>query len=277
MKVSHGFSSLREILSECSLDNRLYVLSILSDTPMSVANVRRSLIEAGREKSFATVKRYLDSLKKIGLVEELDGRYRLTNSGFYLSSCFEEVRENISTIDRWSEVLSGVSISCLPAEFIHGLKVLKKARYIADSFSLITELFAQIQRAEREVFLLAHRPSYPLFELIGKRVMEGVVYRGVSSTEYTQMRQEYAREFIKAQRLSGGELRRFRGRFLMREHPGVRLHAVVVDTAMAGINFPYRDGRPNMETAFVSTHRDFVMWVRGIIEYFWKQGRPIDF
>ncbi len=272
-----SYEALQKILSECSLDNRLYILSLMDDAHLSVADVRRKLMKAGIEKSFATVKRYLNSLRKIGLVDERNGRFRLTNLGFYVSTCFEEARENIDAIEMCSGALEGASISCLPPEFIHDLKVLKKAKYVADSFSLITELFLHIQNAEREIDLLAPRPSYPLFELIGNRVLEGVFYRGISGSEHTPTRVEYAREFIRKHNLEGERLKGFRERFLMREHEEVLIHAVIVDAKVAGINFPYRDGRPNMETAFVSSDPEFVRWVKEIMNHFWKESHPIEY
>jgi predicted transcriptional regulator len=270
-------ASLQEILSECSLDNRLYVLSILDDAPVSVADVRRALIKAGAEKSFATVKRYLDSLRRIGLVEENGGRYRLTNLGFYISTCFGEIRENIGAINAWLEALDRVSISCLPRRFIHDLKVLSSAKFVTDPFSFITELLMCIQKAEKTVDLLADRASYQFFELVGGKVLEGVLYRGICSSKYTQIRQQYAKEFIKKHGINGAQLQSFRKRFLMREYDRVMMHAVVVDDEIAGINFPYRGGRANLDSAFMSTNEEFVRWVKEIIDYYWDESRPVKF
>ena len=275
MEIDSPYRRLQKILAECSLDNRIYILGIMDENSVSVAHIRQELIKAGVNKSFATVRRYLDSLQKIGLIEEDNGRFRLTNLGFYISSFFNLGRENIEAIET-SPSLKDASISCLPFEFIHNIKVLKKAKYVADSFSLITELFSHIQKAEREICLLAPKPSFPLFELIGGKVLEGVVYRGIIGAEFTEERRRFAEDFIENRGLEGEKLKLFRNNFQMREHAGeVLIHAVVVDSTIAGMNFPYRDGRPNMETAFVSSDAEFVGWVRGIIDHFWERSKPI--
>ncbi len=269
--------SLQQILSECALDNRLAVLGLMNEVPVSVADVRRALIKAGAEKSFATVKRYLDSLKKIGLVDEKAGRYRLTNLGFYISRSFQDIAQNISAINTRVEPLNRVSISYLPKRFIHGLKLLNSARFIKDPFSLITELLMRIQQAEESIDMLADRPSYQFFELVGNKVLQGVQYRGICSTGYAEVRQKYAAQFVSSHGLSGARLRSFRENFRMKEHPEVLMHAIVVDSRIAGINFPYRGGGSNLDSGFMSGEPEFVEWVGEIINYFWDRGTFLEF
>jgi len=270
-------SKLSEILAECSLDNRLYILSMMGDEPVTVAEVRRSLIETGINKSYTTVKRYMNSLKRIGLVAERRKHFFLTNLGTYVASCLEEMCQTVGVLNSRSSAMSLLSISCLPRKFLHSIKVLQHAEYIPDPFSFITEFFVCIQRSEKSISLLSDKVSRRFYEAIAGRIAEGVEYRGLNSAENTQKRREYLRSAVKKMGISGERLKEFKARCRMREHNGTPMHVIVVDRKIAGINFPYRDGRANLNGAFVSQNREFVNWTEEIIEHFWKMGRKVEF
>ena len=268
-------SKLSEILAECSLDNRLYILSIMGDEPVTVAEVRRSLIETGVNKSYTTVKRYMNSLKRIGLVAEKRKHFFLTNLGTYVASCLEEMRQTVGVLNSRSNAMSLLSISCLPRRFLHSIKVLKHAEYIPDPFSFITEFFVCIQESEKSIALLSDKVSARFYELIANKVAEGVEYRGINSVENTSKRREYIRSMLDRLGIRGKELESFKARCRMREHDNVPMHIIVVDRKIAGINFPYRDGRANLNGAFVSSEGEFVSWAEDILHHFWQEGRDI--
>ena len=270
-------TGLNEILAECSLDNRLLILSIMGDKPKSVADVRRALRDAGAQKSYTTVKRYMVALKKIGLVDEKRKHFFLTNLGTYVASTFSEMCLNIEVLKSRAKAMRLLSISCLPQRFMHGIKALKHAEYVPDPFSFITEFFVRIQESESSIALLSDKVSRRFYELIVKKVAEGVEYRGINSIENTSRRMEYVSRMVEGLGIHGEELQKFRARCRMREHDSVPMHIIVVDGKIAGINFPYRDGRANLNGAFVSQKREFVSWAEEILNHFWEESREVEF
>ncbi|NOZ59043.1 MAG: hypothetical protein GXO66_05650 [Euryarchaeota archaeon] len=267
---------LCEILAECALDNRYYILTLLRDDPVSVADIRRALIRAGVPKSYTTVRRYMESLKRTGLVEERRKHFFLTNLGTYIVTCLREMRQNVEVLNSRSGVMSLLTISCLPPRFMHSIRAIKHAEYVQDPFSFIAEFLMHIQRARERICVLSDRVSPRFNELIGGRVAEGVAYTGISGTESAEESREQLRRVAERMGLTPEEREEFWSRCCLRECDSVPLHIIVVDGRVAGINFPCRDGRVSLNGAFMSSEREFVEWAEEILDYYRKRSRAVQ-
>ncbi len=268
---------LQRVLAECALDNRLLILDMMGDSPMTVRQVEQGLENSEIEKSYAVVKRYLKSLEKVGLVQEGARGFTLTNLGTYMIRCTHCMLQNKKALDTHREFLEKFTVSPLPTRFMHRLSVLNHAERVTDSFSFVSTFMEAIGNSKKSINLIANKVSIQFFEHITARAVNGVVYRGINERENTHIRLKYIGEMISKFEIKGRALRDFRDVFKMKEHGGVPIHAIVVDDEIAGINFPYRDGRSHLESAFISENRDFVDWVNEIFEHFWTRGEMIKY
>ncbi len=275
--MKNRFVGLQRVLAECALDNRLLILDMMDDGPLTASQVTQMLEESGVEKPYGIVKRYMGSLKKAGLVLEGATGFSRSNLGTYMMGCAESMLQGRNVLDAHRVFLEKFTISPLPMRFMHGLSVLNQAERVTDSFSFISTFMEAIGNSRESINLLADKVSIQFFEHITSRAVDGVVYRGINGMENTHLRLEYAGEMISKFELKGTTLRKFRDMFQMKEHEGVPIHAIVVDDELAGINFPYRDGRSHLESAFISRDRDCVEWVNEIFEHFWGRGEVIKY
>jgi len=267
---------LCEILAECALDNRYYILTLLRDEPGSVADIRKALIRAGVSKSYTTVRRYMESLKRTGLVEERRRHFSLTNLGTYIVTCLREMRQNVEVLNSKAGVMSPLTISCLPPRFMHSIRVIKHAEYVQDPFSFIAEFLMHIQDAGERICVLSDRVSPRLHELIAGRVAEGVEYIEINRGGNAEKIGIHLAKVAESMELTAEERRSFWERCCIRECNTVPIHILVVDRKIAGISFPCRDGRVNLNGAFVSSAGEFVEWAEEILEYYLERSRAVS-
>lgn len=270
-------SELQGILSECGLENRLLILNMMGDRSLTASQIRSNLKKSGIVKPFSTVGRYLRCLEKVDLIHEDAEGFHLSNLGIYITKCFNCMVQNKAALDAHRGFMDRFTVSPIPVRFMCGLSALNHAERVTDSFSFVSTFMEAIGNAGESINLVADKVSIQFFEHIASRVVDGVAYKGINGRKNTPTRLDYVGKMISKFKLDEKTLPAFKDRFQMKEHGGVPIHVIIVDDGLAGINFPYRDGRSHLEAAFVSENKVFVEWVNGIFEYFWSKGDPIKY
>lgn len=264
-----------KILREVGLENRLDILHLLVDGAATVSEVKADLKEKGVSKPHITVSRYLENLRRAGLLSEKEGKFHLTAMGRLLLSYFDEVEEKLEAISTFWNHLQH-PIDYLPEEFVKRMDVLQHARVLSDQYAIVAETFKGLERAEKSVSILVGNTISQEYTTANfKRILEGIKERVITDASVVEPDTEVYRDTVKKLKLNNEEIRKLKGNHSLRAYSNLTLRIMVVDDTMAGISLPEAGRQDLIVPSFQSENKDFIAWVRDIFEWYWARADPV--
>ncbi len=262
--------TIKKILRECGLDYRLEILNMLSVESLTLSGIKSRLRKLGVSKPYATVGRYVDNLIGIGLVEERDSRFYITNAGKIALHYFTELERSLSFINSQKEI-NNYSLDYLPAEFYSSLASLSNSEVVKDPLTLVARILDMIEKAESRIDILASDTSREFAEhLLRKVANKGVGTLLRAESDGIKIHIIYPERAI-------SETGIFSSRGLrVRVYPDVRMHIFIVDNNMAILNLPTRDGKPHLNSGFFSSDSSFIEFSKKLFNYFWNRSKEIE-
>jgi|Deesub1362B_J571_1020462.scaffolds.fasta_scaffold02666_2 predicted transcriptional regulator len=267
---------LENILREAGLENRMEILRMLRDKPATVSEVKLSLRKMGVSKPYITVSRYLENLKREGLLSERDGKFYLSIAGRLLLSYLDEIEEKLDVIGRFWEHLRH-PIDYLPEEFIRRIDVLQHARVLTDQYSIILETLKGLQMAEEEVLVIAGTTVSSEYVLAGfKRSLEGIREKIINDASIVEQDKVVYLEAVRKLKLNDKDVRKIKKNRKVRKYDNLVLRIMVVDDRMAGISLPEAGRSDMIVPSFQSENKEFIAWVKDIFQWYWERATPVE-
>ncbi len=122
---------VQDVIRELSLDNRLTIIFYLLQGEKSISEVRRNLKIHGINKPYITVSRYLEALRRAGLVTRKKGIYSLTSLGYLAAGFVKKFEDNIQILEKYADYFSE---HIIPVDF--DLRVLEFAELKRNAISM---------------------------------------------------------------------------------------------------------------------------------------------
>jgi predicted transcriptional regulator len=262
---------MERLIRELGLENRVYLLKKLRAKPCSVSEVRQELKRRGIKKPFSTVGRYLDSLLEQRLLVEQKGRYSLSIKGRLVLGYLEEMGGRLQALEKVENVVCEYSLEYLPEEFVRGASVLGKAEVILEPFEVMWGSVKAIEKAEEVRVLNKGVMNREFLELALARCLGGLRVTAVVDGASVPERVRMMREIIEAMGAEGFP----RDNFVVKSLEEVPLNLMIVDDKGAGLSLPAQEDRNSLIPAFKSEDKEFIMWVKGIFEWYWERGEVV--
>ncbi|WP_457554691.1 hypothetical protein [Candidatus Pyrohabitans sp.] len=267
---------LWNILREVGLENRMEILRMLRRKPATVSELRLNLRKAGVSKPYVTVSRYLENMKRGGLLSERDGKFYLSVAGRLFLSYADEMEEKLKVIGGFWEHLHH-PIDYLPEEFIRRIDVLRHARVLTDQYSIILETLKGLEMAEEEVLVIAGTTISPEYVLASfKRSLDGIKEKIINDSSIVEQDKNVYLETIRKLGLRDWEIRKIKKNRRVRKYENLVLRVMVVDDRMAGISLPEAGRSEAIVPAFQSEDEEFIAWVKDIFRWYWERATPVE-
>ena len=267
---------LKKILKEISLENRIEILEILEKSPLTPSKLRVKMKKIGISKPYTTIIRYLNGLKKKGLIYEYNGKVYLTAKGRLVLLYFRNLNKKLESIDKLRDVLFH-SLNYLPDEIFVDIHVLKHARVLTDHYVIAFETLVLLQNVKNRLLLASGStisPSFIKMNLVNQ--LKGIHAKVIIDEKIVEKEIESYYKAFKELKLSRRDIDVIKKNREVRAYKNLPIRIMITDNAMAGISLPFPDAEDPITPSFQSTNKEFVRWVERIFNWFWERSNPVD-
>lgn len=252
---------------ELSNEDRLGIIKFLKEEALNITDIARRLSMTTQETS-----RHVSRLRNIGLIKkDKDGKYGITT---YASTVLIQI-EGLEFASRHKDYFSNHILDNLPPKFVYRIGDLANSRYINDMGAALFLVEKVIRESESYIWSITDRIAPSRFlTLMTKAFDRGVTVRTLvsltdrvilpSTTEWldTQRKQETA-DVLKQARIEG--------KIQERIHDRSKVYICMSEKEVAGIAFPYRDGRFDY-LGFTSVDERAHDWCRDLFMHYWERA-----
>lgn len=264
------------LIKELGLENRIFILKRLREGGKSVAGLRKELKNAGINKPFSTVVRYMQSLQNMHLVCELDEAHHLTLKGRIVLNWLDGLEHGLTGFEKVEETLSKHPINYLPNELLTEIHVIATAEVINDPFNVMWDTVKAVENAKKKVMVVNKDIINREFgELAVKRCIKGLKLLSVVDSSTVKERIDMLYDIIKECNIKGKELETLKKNFVVKSLDNVSLNLIIADKKGAGISLPNPKSKNSLTPAFKSINRDFVNWVEKIFALHRGRGKDV--
>ena len=261
--------SLCNLLFELSNEDRLGILRLLSGEALNVTGIARRLSLTTQETS-----RHVSRLSEIGLTEKgSDGDYNVTP---YARTVLVQLGGLQFTSENM-EYFASHTLESLPQEFVCRIGDLADCRYVNDMGAALFLIEKVVKESEDYVLSVTDRIAPSRFLALMKDAFDrGVTVKTLvsltdrvvlpSTTEWLDMQrsQETIEAFQRA---------RAKGRLQERVHDRSQVYICLSEKEVAGVAFPYRDGRFDY-LGFTSEDERARGWCGDLFTHYWERAEP---
>lgn len=249
---------------------RLAILDALRDKPMRLADLRRT-VNANAPNTSAKAK----ELEEMGLVERVEGDFRLTPYSQAVRNRIKESLEFYSIYERFKEFWETHEMSGIPDFLLVRLGELNNSELIENtetdpikSHEAFVELLSTIEKTFYGITPIYH-DDYS--RLLFATVTKGVDCQIISSKEILEHLQHSPKK-IKEQYKKIGNLRNFKA-YVTKKTPTV---AFTVSESFVSLGLKARaPSIAYMDADLQSTDPRAIKWGLDLFEYYKKQAKPV--
>ncbi len=267
---------LKEILKEMSLENRIEILEILEKSPLTISKLRAELRKVGISKPYTTISRYVEKLKNLNLVHEINGKLYLTSIGRLILIYLKSLDKKTKIMEKFSNYLVH-SLRYLPDEIFVDIHVLKHARVLTDHYVIAFETLVSLQNVKNRLLLASGStisPSFLKMNLVNQ--LKGIYAKVIIDEKIVEKEIESYYKAFKELKLSRRDIDVIKKNREVRVYKNLPIRIMITDNAMAGISLPFPDAEDPITPSFQSTSKEFVRWVERIFNWFWERSKPVD-
>lgn len=267
------------LLKELGFENRWLLLKTLDSfgrKGVRALDVKQKLDSMGVEKPFTTVWRYLDGLRRLGIVVDVNRKYHLTAIGRFLLMQLKEIEKCIDELGEKYHALCD-AVDYLPGNFIKEICILGRARIIEDEYVTTAETFKALEMAEKSVFLIVGRSASEDFVNASfRKIVKGLKVRAIVDYSIVKKDVEIYKKTIEALGFNESEVKNIKRNHELRAIRNPYLKLMIVDNKLAGISLPPINKKDAIVPAFSGMDRKFVNYCMKIFRYFWERGERIE-
>jgi len=267
--LAFPLESLCNLLFELSNEDRLAILHLLNGEALNVTGIARRLGLTTQETS-----RHVSRLSDIGLTEkDSDGDYNITP---YARTVLVQL-EGLEFTSENKDYFATHSLESLPREFVSRIGDLADCRFVNDMGAALFLVEKAIKESESYILSITDRIAPSRFLQLMKEAFDrGVTVKTLvshsdrvvlpSTTEWLDTRRTH--EMLEALQQA-----RTKGRLQERMHSRSEVYICMSEKEVAGVAFPYRDGRFDY-LGFASMGERARSWCEELFYFYWERSEP---
>lgn len=246
-----------ELLFEASNEDRLQILSLLTEEPMNLTTLSKRVGIGTQE-----ISRHVSRLTESGIVgRELDGLNHITPYGRLVLKQFS----GLKFISRNRHYFSDHVVDKLPEQFINRLGELTESDHLEDTILVFDHIERMIKESEEYVYRITDRYLTSWFQVIDEALQRGVEYRLLSPEDIVVPPNfKYGSIMTKA---------RINNQFQPASIPGPDVYLAMSEKEVAALAFPNTKRKMDYYS-FSSKDPTFHRWCYDMFNYYWDRSKP---
>jgi len=243
-----------ELLFEASNEDRLQILSLLTEEPMNLTTLSKRVGIGTQE-----ISRHVSRLTESGTIKrEPDGLNHITSYGRLVLKQFS----GLKFVSRNRHYFNDHAVDKLPEQFISRLGELTESDYLEDTILV----FDHVERMIKEsVYRITDRYLTSWFQAIDEALQRGVEYRLLSPEDVVVPPNfKYGPIMTKA---------RINNQFQVGSIPGPDVYIAMSEKEVAALAFPNIKGKIDYY-GFSSKDPRFHRWCHDLFNYYWDRSKP---
>jgi predicted transcriptional regulator len=246
---------LCELLFEASNEDRLQIVSLLSEKPMNLTTLSKRTGIGTQE-----ISRHVARLTESGIIKrETDGLNNITPYGMLALSQLSGLR----FITKNRHYFSEHYLDKLPESFIHRLGELNESTYLEDTILAFDNVERMIQESEEYVYRITDRYLTSWLPVIEDALQRGIEYR-LLSPEDVVVPSNFKMGLIMTKA-------RISEQFKVGSIPGPYVFLAMSEKEVSALGFPNTKGKMDYYS-FSSKDLKFHGWCYDLFNYYWSRS-----
>ena len=246
-----------ELLFEASNEDRLRILSLLSENPVNLTMLSKRAGIGTQE-----ISRHVTRLTECGIIRrELDGLIRITPYGRLILTQFSGLKFTTKNRHYFSEH----SPDIVPESFLNRLGELNESTYLEDTILAFDHVERMIRESGEYVYRITDRYLTSWLPVIDDALQRGVEYRLLSPEDVVVPTNFKMGPIMTKARISG--------QFKVASIPGPYVFLAMSEKEVSALGFQNIKGKMDYYS-FNSKDPRFHGWCHDLFNYYWIRSTP---